>query len=331
MEFGLLGWAPPFEGARIAKESEDLGFDIRYFGENTCFWPDTFGELRDAARATKRIKLAVGVTNTVTRHPSAIAAAMAPVQMLSEGRAVCAVGKGDSAMAVIGRGPQKHAEFTDRAQSLRKYLRGESQPVEGWDSRLRWLDDFPAYTPVPVEIMCSGPRTLKAAAMIADRITLAIGAAPERLDWAFAIIDEGLAEAGRTRADITVGGWFSFAIDDNPDKATQILQGRMRPVVHMASFKGHDLSQQPEILRKRTERLRHEYDYAHHTDMNPDNPLNQMFDAEFANWFGIGGSAGQIVDRIGTLRDRGLEYVVLGPLPPGEWETFVGEVMPQSR
>ncbi len=332
MEFGRLGYALPLQGAKMAKEDEDLGFDIRYFGDNTCFWPDTFGELRDAVRATSRIMLATGVTNTVTRHPSAVAAGIAPLQLISDGRMICGVGKGDSSMAVIGRGPQKHAEFVEKTTSLRKYLRGESQFIEGWDSRLQWLDDFPAYQPVPIEIMCSGPKTLKAAAKMADRITLAIGAAPERLDWAFDIIDEGLAEAGRTRADVTIGGWFSFAIEDDAATAAEMLRSRVRSVVHMASFKGQDLSAQPEILRKMTERMRVEYDYKLHTDTSVDNPMNAMFDAEFGAWFGIGGSVSQVVDRIGALKERGIEYTILGGLPPGrEWEDFIGKVMPQSR
>src|SRR5579872_3697712 len=118
IEFGHGGWAPPFQGATLAREDEELGFDIRYFGENYCFNSDPFAELREAARATRRIKLATGVTNTVTKHPSVVASAMAAVQILSAGRAICGVGKGDSSLGVIGRGPQRHDEFVENTSML---------------------------------------------------------------------------------------------------------------------------------------------------------------------------------------------------------------------
>ena len=75
MEIGHLTWAPTLEGPALAQEDERFGFDIRYFGDNTCMHSDVFSELRDAARATSKIKLGTSVTNTLTRHPSAVARA----------------------------------------------------------------------------------------------------------------------------------------------------------------------------------------------------------------------------------------------------------------
>jgi 5,10-methylenetetrahydromethanopterin reductase len=317
-------------GAAMAKSYEDLGFDICYFGDNSCFAPDTFGELRDAARATTRIKIATGVTNTVTKHPSWVATSIAPIQILSGGRAVCGLGKGDSSMGTIGRGPQKHAEFVEKAEMLRHYLRREPIPINGWQSRLEWLDNFPDYTPVPLEIMASGPKSIKAAAMIADRVTLAISADPERIAWANAIIDEGLAEAGRSRDEIEVGGFFMFAVDDDRAAAAQRLRVRTKGIAHMASFAGHDLSYQPEILRSATEAMRTAYDYKHH-DNQVDNPLADLVSAEFAAWFGIGGPTSYIVDRIGQLAEAGLSYVFTADLPDPEWEAFTQVVMPKAR
>ena len=51
MEIGHLSWAPSFRGPELALEDEALGFDIRYFGDNTCMHTDVYSEMRDAARA----------------------------------------------------------------------------------------------------------------------------------------------------------------------------------------------------------------------------------------------------------------------------------------
>jgi 5,10-methylenetetrahydromethanopterin reductase len=332
MEIGHLSWAPSFEGAELAKEDEALGFDIRYFGDNTCMHTDVYSEMRDAARATTRIKLGTGITNTLTRHPSAVATALAGVQVISGGRVICGVGKGDSAVAVIGEQPQRHAPFLERTAMLRAYLQGETLTINGHESRLEWLERFD-YTPVPLEIVCTGPKMLRAAGHLADRVTLNVGTAAERLDWALEQLHAGLAEAGRTREDVTLGMFVMVGVDDDKGVALDKLRPRVAPLAHMASVKGVDLSLQPEKLRKVTERLRHEYDYRGHvrgTTFNHDDYGNSgPIDREFADWYGLAGDGAYIRGRLDELeREYNTEYVFFSALERAEKERLVGTVLP---
>ena len=66
---------------------------------------DSYVALAMAARDTKKIKLGTGVTNPLTRHPAATASAIASIQLISDGRAVLGIGRGDSSLAHIGRAP----------------------------------------------------------------------------------------------------------------------------------------------------------------------------------------------------------------------------------
>lgn len=335
VEFGHLSWCPPFQGAELAAEDEELGFDIRYFGDNTCWTSDPFAELRAAAEATTRIKLATGATNTVTRHPSAVASAMAAVQLRSGGRAMCGVSKGDSAMGVIARGPQRHAEFVENTTMLRGYLRAERVRIGAGASRLAWLDDFPEYEPVPLEIMASGPKTLKAAAALADRVTLAVGAAPERIDWALGELARGLNEAGRDPAEVTVGAMICLCVDADAAAAVEQLRTRVRGQAHMSSFRGNDLTAQPQIMRRVTSQLRQGYVYEDHhlrgTSWSETDAPAGMVDAEFAKWFGIGGPAWYAVERIHELIEQGLRYFVFSGQSRPEREAILGEVAPEVR
>jgi 5,10-methylenetetrahydromethanopterin reductase len=330
LEFGNVLFCPPLQGGRLAAEDEALGFDIRYFGDNSCYGSDPFVELREAARTTSRIRLAVGATNFVTRHPSVIANGIAGVQLASGGRAICGIATGDSALGVIGRRPQKLAEFVEDATALRRYLHGQTVRLGGWDSSLRWLGEVEAYTPVPIEVMCSGPRALAAAASVADRITLTVGAAPERIAWALDVLDEALAAAGRGRGDVEVGAFVALALDDDRGRAVERLRVRVKGQAHMASHRGVDLDAQPERLRGVTRRLREEYDYRHH-DVRPDNPLGQLIEPEFADWFGVGGSPAYAVERLGRLAEAGLGYVFVAGLLPEERERLAADVMPQLK
>src|SRR3954447_18589640 len=106
IEFGATGFYPAFDGAPRAKLSEEMGFDIQGFSENHTRATDCFGEMRDALRVTSRIKLACGTVNFVTRNPGVVAAAVVPLQVLSEGRIICNIAAGDSAVAAAGLKPQ---------------------------------------------------------------------------------------------------------------------------------------------------------------------------------------------------------------------------------
>ena len=329
IEFGHVDFCPPLQGAALAAEDEALGFDIRYFGDNTAFAADPLAELRDAARATSRIKLAVGSTNTVTRHPAVVANGIAAVQVLSEGRAICGVSTGDSSLGVVGRGPQRIAEFRERTEMLREYLAGRAVRIGHWESRIEWLDDV-AYTPVPLEVMCSAPKAIGVAAALADRITLAVGTAPERVRWALERVDEGLAAAGRARADVQLGMYVPVCVEDDRTVAAERLRVRVKGIAHMSSFPGVDLEEQPERLRRVSATLRDAYNYRHH-NMKDGNPLAELVDAEFADWFGIGGPPGYVVERLGELADAGFSYLFIAAFPLAERERFAAEVMPQLR
>jgi 5,10-methylenetetrahydromethanopterin reductase len=325
LQFGNVSFCPPLQGATLAAADEALGFDIRYFGENTSYGSDPFAELRDAARATTRIRLAVGATNFVIRHPAVIANAAAGVQVASGGRAICGVSTGDSSLGVIGRRPQRMAEFERDAALLRGYLRDETVRAGGWDSRIDWLQTVD-YTPVPLEIMCSGPKAIGVAARLADRVTLTVGAAPDRVAWALELLDEGLTAAGRSRTDVEIGAYVGVAVDDDRERAIERLKVRVKGIAHMASLPGVDLDGQPERLRTVTSRLRTEYDYRHH-NVRADNPLGALIEPDFADWFGIGGPPGYVVERLGALAEAGLSYVFVAGMLGEERERFAVEVM----
>ena len=56
VEFATTGFCPAFQGAAIALESEEFGYDIQLFGENHNMSADLFGEMRAAAEAARIAK-----------------------------------------------------------------------------------------------------------------------------------------------------------------------------------------------------------------------------------------------------------------------------------
>ncbi|MBO0729762.1 MAG: LLM class flavin-dependent oxidoreductase, partial [Acidimicrobiaceae bacterium] len=211
IEFGTSGFYPAFTGAANARTSEEMGFDIHSFSENHSRAPDPFGEMRDAVRETSRILLACGPVNFLTRDPGVIASAILPIQILSEGRAVCGIAAGDSAAAAAGRAPQRIAAFEADLGRLRTYLHRGEVALGKRTSRINWAEDL-AYDPPPIQMACSGPRAIGLAARLSDRISLGIGTNPERVAWALGIIDQSMADAGRPRDSVRVGAFAPIAV-----------------------------------------------------------------------------------------------------------------------
>jgi len=331
LEFGTTGFYPAFDGANRALLSEDMGFDIQGFSENHSRAPDCFGEMRDAARVTSRIKLACGPVNFMTRHPGVVATGILGIQLLSGGRAICHVASGDSAAAAAGLRPQKIAGMTRDIGYLRTYLDGGEIDFGERRSRLEWADEL-EWDYLPIQMACSGPRAIALAARKADRICLGIGTNPERVTWALDIIEQGLAESGRQRDDIRIGLFAPLAIADDRAGALPILRERVSAWAHMQSGKGTDLSQQPEILRQVTTVLRDNYDYSFHRPGVPlgTNPNSKPCTDEFADWMGIGGPTGFLVERLGQLVEMGIDFFMTS-LPMPEREPFAAEVMPALR
>lgn len=329
VEFATTGFFPPFTSGAKAAEAEAMGYDVQMLGVNDCLTPDVFNELRLAAEATSTIKIMTGLANMVTRHPSVIASGMAAVQIMSGGRAICGVGKGDSSVGMIGLKPQPQAEYVRDAALVRAYLRGETTRINDADSRLRWLPED--YEPVPLEMFASGPKSIAAAAAIADRVTLAVGANPEYMAWALDIIDRSLAESGRTRADIQIGATIPFAVADDAASAREALRPHILGWAHMSSFRGNDLSRQPEPLRKVTEVLRTAYSYDHHTiEAARTSKIQHLATDEFIDWFGIAGTADGVAGQLLQLWDMGLRHFTVAT-DDVQRARLAKDVMPRVR
>jgi 5,10-methylenetetrahydromethanopterin reductase len=329
IEFGTTGFYPAFDGVVRAKRSEEMGFDIQGFSENHSRATDCFGEMRDAARATTKIKLAAGPVNFVTRHPGVIAAGVIPIQLLSNGRAICGIASGDSAVAAAGRKPQRIDDMQRDVGYLRRFL--DNRQVEypdGRTSRLEWADHL-SWDYLPIQMACSGPRSIALAAATADRICLGIGTNYERVAWALDLIEAGLAACGRARDDVRVGLFAPLAIASDRTTGRAAIRTRVSAFAHMQS--GGDLSQQPDILRKVTSVLRDSYDYSfHRPDAPPENPNSAICDEEFGEWMGIGGPTGWVTERLSQLVELGVDFFMTA-LPIPEREAFASDVMPAVR
>ena len=166
------------------------------------------------------------MTNAYTRHPAALANVAATVQETSGGRFVLGIGRGDTAMFHLGRKPMPVAAFIESVTDLQTYLANGTVDCNGHPSRLQWLDR--CHQPkVPLDIAVSGPKMIEFAGRIAERVTLAVGADPDRVAWAIDLARKAAADAGRDPAEISFGAYVNVGCHPDLDAArTHQRRGR---------------------------------------------------------------------------------------------------------
>src|ERR1044072_2913749 len=94
---------------RTAKEIEAAGWDGLLVVDSQNLSGDPYVALALAATATTRLGLGPAVATWVTRHAGATATAITSVNRVANGRAVLGIGRGDSALAHLGRAPARLA------------------------------------------------------------------------------------------------------------------------------------------------------------------------------------------------------------------------------
>ena len=77
---------------------------------------------------------------------------------------------------------------------------------------------------MPIDIACTGPKTIQMAVEVGDRISFAVGSAPERLQWAMDTALEHLHKIDRPRDSIQIGAYINLVCDEDEQRALSLGQ-----------------------------------------------------------------------------------------------------------
>jgi 5,10-methylenetetrahydromethanopterin reductase len=327
MELWTTGVASPRGSARAAKQLEDAGWAGFQVVDSQNLSGDPYVALAMAATATSRLGLATGVTNTVTRHASVTACSIASVQRISNGRAYLGIGRGDSALAHLGRAPARLHSFERYLRHLRAYLRGDAVPFDEIDiptsiappmseleladappaSQIGWLAGGDAV--VPVEVAASGPRVIAIAALHADRIMFALGADPARLEWGMALAKQTRAKAGLDPAGIAFGAYINAACHDDIAIARNLVRGSLTTFARFNVMHGTAAGPVSDSDREVLRHLHDSYDMRAHT--RGDSRQAAVLTESFIDRFAVVGPPAQITDRLHELSGLGFDKIVM--------------------
>jgi len=328
MEVWTLTHSHPEHLAKAAPRAEEAGWTGLVVVDSQNLSPDSYVGLTVAARETKRLLLGTGVTNGVTRHAAVAASAASAVQIVSAGRMVLGIGRGDSALAHLGRSPSRLGAFEHYLDLLSSYLRGDrvpfdaiaiedsiAAPVEDLgladhpsDSRLHWLGK--GHPTVPIEVAATGPRVIELGARFGDRVMLTLGCDSERLAW-------GIAQARRLRSDLRVGAYVNLICHPDKKSARALVRGGLTTFARFSVMHGSIAGPASASDRKTLEQLRRGYDMKQHT--RSDSAQAGLMSDDFIDRFSIAGTPEYCLERLAALASLGIDKVIVtGPTAGGE-------------
>ncbi|HLN16271.1 MAG TPA: LLM class flavin-dependent oxidoreductase [Acidimicrobiales bacterium] len=295
----------PGRAVALGQAAEEGGFDGLSLGDTQHLAADPYAGLAVVARATERLGLLVGVTNPVTRHPAVTAAAIATVQVESDGRAVLGLGRGDSAVGRLGRPPAPVDDVLDYLLRVQGYLAGEVVDAEGYPSEIPWIAAS-GQPKVPVDVAATGPRMLTLGGRHAERVTVNVGAQPERVAWA---LDVARA-AGEGRATpCSFGAYLVLAAHPDPVTARQLAIGPLAAYAHFSGMRGSPVELLSPEDRSVIEAVTADYDLSAHGQRAARHTAH--IDDAFVDRFGVVGPAAHCVARLRELADLGLDRLVV--------------------
>ncbi len=295
----------------LSERAEAAGWDGITFVDSQNLVGDPFVAIALGAKVTERLQFMTGVTNAATRHPAALATVAATVQETSGGRMTLGIGRGDTALFHLGRPPMPIAEFFTRTEQLHTYLQHGTVDLDGYPSRLRWLDRA-KQPPVPLDVASSGPKVIGFAARTAERITFALGADPERLRWGMEFARVAQGEAGRRPSEVSHGAYVTVGCHPDRNAARALVRGSVAAFAHFSAMPGstgaglnaHDRELVAEVGRTYDSNL-HLVNSADHAQVLPD---------EFVDRFAVIGDVDTCAKRLRELIDIGLDRLVItGP------------------
>ena len=211
MEVGFFFW--PYHPALVramAEAADALGYDMVGIADTPGIAMDPWVATTMLAERTRRARVAVCVTNLVTRHPAVAAASIASIDLLVPGRAVLGVGVGHSGTRNIGAASLPPGELAEGVVFVKKLLQGQQASYRGGAAHLPWVK-----RQSPVFLAASHPRSLKAAGAHADGVFINYGLAADNVAESEGAVTRAARDAGRDPDEVEI--WQIACLDCSED------------------------------------------------------------------------------------------------------------------
>jgi probable F420-dependent oxidoreductase len=298
--------------------AEEQGFEYGWTYDSHVLWHESTPLLTLAVDRTKTMKFGHFVTNPGTREPTVLASMYATLHVISEGRMVMGIGRGDSARRVVGLKPVKVAEFEESSRMIKDFMNGRKVEWNGKELELTWALKEPQ---IPLYVAGYGPRALGVAGRVSDGVIIQL-ADPVIIEWIMATARKAAEEEGRDPDALEcIVGAPSHITDDLADAREQV---RWFPA--MVSNHVMDLIEKygwdSEIPKELTDfvKARKFYDYKDHSRVGAKH--GDFVSDEICDRFCVIGSAEQCAAKLRELEAVGVDQFNVYLMTQGQEDTL---------
>jgi 5,10-methylenetetrahydromethanopterin reductase len=227
----LGGMLPLEDYVRFGRLAEDYGFDEIHVVDDLTFKP-AWPLLTLIGANTSRIRLGPWLIAPRLVHPAYHAANLALLDLLTGGRAVCALGRG-AFYDFVGLPPVERplTMIREAVEMIRRLLAGDRRPYEGEIFRATpdlCLQFEPVQRDIPILIGTFGQQTCELAGRIADGFVTSCTADPGVFRMLRGRFEAGARAAGRDAAPLQVAASPICALAADGRAAYETLR-RMLP------------------------------------------------------------------------------------------------------
>ncbi len=305
MEFGITfkGFVTPDRARELVGKAEQAGFTYCWFYDSHILWRESYPAMAMCMEHTKTMRFGPCVTNPNTREWSAAASLFGSLAHQSGGRFDIGVGRGDSAVRVMGRKPallKKMDEFIDVVKGL---VRGEERQYGTVPNPIQfpWATGYE----LPVWVAAYGPKALDSAGRMGDGLILQI-AEPAICKWlAGQAIEAGKAN-GRDMSNYRVmsAAPAYFGDMDSCREATRWFPAMVgNHVADIVEKYGTERSDIPDSLTAYI-KDRKGYDYSKHGQS--DNPYLDFITDDIIDGFSVLGTPDDHMKKLEKLKAAGI-------------------------
>ena len=305
MEFGITfkGVVEPKIARKLVAQAEEAGFTYCWFYDSHILWRESYPAMAMCIEHTKKMRFGPCVTNPNTREWSQAASLFGSLAKQSDGRFDMGVGRGDSAVRVMGRKPARLAKMDEFIDVVKGLIRGEERQYGDVPNPIQfpWAEGYE----LPVWVAAYGPKALDSAGRMGDGLILQI-AEPSICKWLSGqAIDAGKAN-GRDMSKYKVMAAAPAYLGDMQKcrDATRWFPAMVgNHVADIVEKYGTDRDDIPDTLTSYIKE-RKGYDYSKHGQS--DNPYLDFITDDIIDDFAVLGTADDHVAKLKTLETAGI-------------------------
>ena len=293
--------------AELVRIIDGSGVELIGTNDTSFIGGDAYVRATLIAQTARNAKVGIHPTNPLTREPQIMAAFMASIDAMTEGRAFLDIGSGDSAVYNIGLKPASRARIEDYVACVRDLIAAGEGRYDGRPQRVRWHRE--AVRPrIPITLCAEGPKTLRLGGRVFDGVIAGTGLLPEVIADTIERVAAGAREAGRDPSEAEV--WFTTrsSLDADRNRAIERIHASVSSILNHSMRFGLEGKNVPGQLRGKIAEYVEGYELYDHVLQAGRNP-KRMAELGLTGYglerFALAGNVNDWIERIGELAELG--------------------------